>query len=81
MKDILSYTSTGFPEEIVINNEINQSILYLSLGIQIIPIHYLTIDFEAKPGYNFGDDTYIFNHSSSAGNFRFNFAVGLGLNF
>jgi hypothetical protein len=83
MKDKVSFTtidSYSAPISVVNNND-NLFTLYLSLGVQFIPVNYLTLDFNIKPSYCFGNGTDILNKNITLNGFRFNYCIGLGINY
>lgn len=81
-KDKVSFTSiTNKNDEIVVNNDMDFKILYFTLGVQYLPIHYLTFDIHANPGYKFGSGTDVSGGGASQGGLTCSFYFGIGINY
>jgi hypothetical protein len=68
-------------ESLLVNNKINQVMLYLSFGYQFVPINFLTFDLCIKPALRIDNKTDILNKKSTEGILNVNFYIGIGINY
>ena len=81
-KDIISYTSGSNSQDVVmVDNNFNYKIVHFILGVQYLPVQYLTIDVHANPGYKIGNGTDVSGGNAGKGGLTCSFYFGIGINF